>query len=79
MRTLARFVLPLSSLLLVFFAFAGCSSEGTTPSCPTESACMEDPKGGSYWVGYGGSGNDAATGDEPEEETEAGEDAEPTD
>lgn len=79
MRTLARFVLPLIALLFVF-DLAGCSSDGTTPSCADAAACMEPPAGGGYWVGYGGgSGNDAATGDEPKPEVEAGEDAEPTD
>lgn len=73
MRTLARLVLPLSSSILVFGI--GCSSEGTTPTCPgpDDVPCMASPSGGGYVVGQGGStgGEDAATGDDAEPEVDA--------
>jgi len=74
MRTLARLVLPLIASILVFGI--GCSSEGTTPSCPDDPKavpCMEPPSGGGYVVGQGGStgGEDAATGDDAEPEVDA--------
>jgi len=41
-----------------------CSSDGTTPNCPTEADCLEPAKGGAYYVG------DSGTGDEPEPDAE---------
>lgn len=45
-------------------ALVACSSDGTTPNCPTEADCLEPAKGGAYYVG------DSGTGDEPEPEPE---------
>ncbi len=45
-------------------ALVACSSDGTTPNCPTEADCLEPAKGGAYYVG------DSGTGDEPEPDAE---------